>query len=305
MPAAITIHNLTKKYGPFTAVDNISFSIERGECFGMLGPNGAGKTTTLEMIEGLKRPTAGEITVEGVDVRKHPDAVKALIGVQLQSSAFFENLSLLELVNLFAACYNRRVDAKALLAEVQLAEKAGARARQLSGGQKQRLSIAIALVNDPLVLFLDEPTTGLDPQARRNLWDLVKMIKAKGKTIVITTHYMDEAEVLCDRVAIMDHARIIALDATEKLLANSGVGSRIELVTTSSIPDDALRALPAVLAVDRDGPAASLTTSDPQPTLNALFSLERAGTLTMRNLNVRRPTLEDVFLKLTGHTLRD
>jgi ABC-2 type transport system ATP-binding protein len=305
MPPAISISNLTKKYGAFTAVDNISFSIERGECFGMLGPNGAGKTTTLEMIEGLKRPTAGDITVEGVDVRKRPDAVKALIGVQLQSSAFFENLSLLELVNLFAACYNRRVDAKALLAEVQLAEKADARARQLSGGQKQRLSIAIALVNDPLVLFLDEPTTGLDPQARRNLWDLVKMIKAKGKTIVITTHYMDEAEVLCDRVAIMDHAKIIALDATEKLLANSGVGSRIELVTTSSIPDDALRALPAVVAVDRDGPAASLTTSDPQPTLNALFSLERAGTLTMRNLNVRRPTLEDVFLKLTGHHLRD
>ena len=186
----------------------------------------AGKTTTLEMIEGLKRPTSGTITVEGIDVVKNPMAVKAIIGVQLQSAAFFENLTLLELIHTFAACYNRRVDAAALLAEVQLTEKARAKAKELSGGQRQRLSIAVGLVNDPKVLFLDEPTTGLDPQARRNLWELVKTIRNKGKTIVLTTHYMDEAEVLCDRIAIMDHAKIIAMDTTENLLTHANIGSR-------------------------------------------------------------------------------
>jgi ABC-2 type transport system ATP-binding protein len=214
----IEVKGLTKKYGSFTAVDNISLSVRRGETLGILGPNGAGKTTTIEMIEGLKSPTSGTIILDGKDVARETDAVKAVIGVQLQSSSFFEGLNLLELIETFAALYGNKVDPMAMLAEVELTDKAKAQAKELSGGQRQRLSVAIALVNDPQVLFLDEPTTGLDPQARRHLWDLVQKIKAKGKTIILTTHYMDEAEVLCDRIAIMDHGKIIELDTPQALI---------------------------------------------------------------------------------------
>jgi ABC-2 type transport system ATP-binding protein len=305
MPASIEVVNLTKQYGDLTAVDAISFSVERGETFGMLGPNGAGKTTTLEMIEGLKRPTSGSIRVEGLDVRKQTSAVKSIIGVQLQGSSFFENLSLTELIEVFAACYNRKVDAGRLLGDVQLSEKANSKARELSGGQKQRLSIAVALVNDPQVLFLDEPTTGLDPQARRNLWELVKLIKSKGKTVVLTTHYMDEAEVLCDRIAIMDHAKIVAMDTTDQLLAKTGIGSRIEFSATTTLSGESFRAIAGVAGLEQDGESYCLITSDAQATLDALFALGRAGSIQMRGLTVRRATLEDVFLKLTGHRLRE
>ena len=305
MPASIEVTNITKKYGSLTAVNDISFSVHQGETFGVVGPNGAGKTTTLEMIEGLKRPTSGSIQVEGRNVRKEPNAVKAIIGVQLQGSSFFENLSLVELINVFAACYNRKVNARQQLAEVQLTEKAGSRARELSGGQKQRLSIAIALVNDPQVLFLDEPTTGLDPQARRNLWELVRLIKAKGKTVVLTTHYMDEAEVLCDRVAIMDHAKIVALDTTEQLLIKTGADSRIEFTASTALAGETFRALAGVVAMEQEEQTYCLVTSDSQATLDGLFALGRSGAMKMHSLNVRRATLEDVFLKLTGHQLRD
>jgi ABC-2 type transport system ATP-binding protein len=305
MPASIEVANLTKKYGSLMAVDDISFSVEQGETFGVLGPNGAGKTTTLEMIEGLKRPTSGRVLVEGLDVRKQTNAVKSIIGVQLQGSSFFENLSLIELIHVFAACYDRKVDAHQLLAEVQLTEKANNRARELSGGQRQRLSIAIALVNDPKVLFLDEPTTGLDPQARRNLWELVKLIKSKGKTVVLTTHYMDEAEVLCDRIAIMDNARIVALDTTAQLLAKTGIGSRIEFTASTTLTPETFQSLPGVAALERDGETYCLITSDAQATLDSLFALGRGGSMQMQGLTVRRATLEDVFLKLTGHRLRE
>lgn len=229
MQPIIKVTDLVKKYtnrsgGEFEAVRGISLEIQQGETFGILGPNGAGKTTTLEMMEGLKRPTSGTIILDGKNVDLETDAVKEVIGVQLQSSTFFENLNLVELIDTFAALYGRQVDPMALLAEVELTDKAKAQAKELSGGQRQRLSIAIGLVNDPKVIFLDEPTTGLDPQARRHLWDLVRAIKAKGKTVVITTHYMDEAEVLCDRVAIMDGGKIIELatpkQLIEKLLAS-------------------------------------------------------------------------------------
>ncbi|MBV9159529.1 MAG: ABC transporter ATP-binding protein [Candidatus Kaiserbacteria bacterium] len=221
MSAIIEVKNLVKKYGDFTAVDDISFSVEQGETFGILGPNGAGKTTTLEMIEGLKRPTSGTIALDGKDVVRETDAVKSVIGVQLQASTFFESLNLVELLDVFAALYNRTdVDPMALLAEVELTDKAKNEVKELSGGQKQRFSIAVGLVNDPKVLFLDEPTTGLDPQARRHLWELVKQIKAKGKTVILTTHYMDEAEVLCDRIAIMDHGKVIALETPNQLIKN-------------------------------------------------------------------------------------
>jgi ABC-2 type transport system ATP-binding protein len=218
-PAIIEVSGLTKRYArnTLTAVDGISFSVNRGEVFGILGPNGAGKTTTLEMIEGLKTITAGSVTVDGLDVATQSQEVKNIIGVQLQASSFFEELTLKELLELFGSLYHRRVDAMALLADVGLAEKASSFVKELSGGQKQRFSIAAGLVNLPKVLFLDEPTTGLDPQARRNLWELVRDIKARGTTIVLTTHYMEEAEVLCDRIAVMDNARIVALDTVEGL----------------------------------------------------------------------------------------
>ncbi len=218
MPNIIEVKDLTKKYGELLAVDHISFSVKEGEIFGILGPNGAGKTTTLEMIEGLKRPSSGSIMLDGKDVERETEAVKAVIGVQLQSSSFFEALTLTELLDTFGAMYNRRVDPMELLEEVQLTDKAKAQAKELSGGQRQRLSIAIGMVNNPRVLFLDEPTTGLDPQARHNLWDLILQVRKKGTTVVLTTHYMDEAEVLCERVAIMDHGKIVSLDTPRMLI---------------------------------------------------------------------------------------
>lgn len=227
--AIIRIQDLTKRYGAFTAVDGISFEVHRGETFGILGPNGAGKTTTLEMIEGLKGITDGTVLVDGKNVTTQTQEVKSIIGVQLQASSFFESLTLVELLEVFAAMYNLTVDAMELLAEVQLTEKAKNQVKELSGGQKQRFSIAVGLVNRPKVLFLDEPTTGLDPQARRNLWDLVTHIKARGTTVVLTTHYMEEAEVLCDRIAIMDHAQIIALDTVPALKAAAGVDTMEEV----------------------------------------------------------------------------
>jgi ABC-2 type transport system ATP-binding protein len=305
VPSSIEVEHLTKKYGALIAVNDISFNVEKGETFGLLGPNGAGKTTTLEMIEGLKTPTSGSIRVEGFDVQRQTHQVKSIIGVQLQASTFFDNLTVVELIDTFAALYNRKVDAARLLEEVQLGEKAQSRAKELSGGQKQRLSIAVGLVNEPKVLFLDEPTTGLDPQARRNLWELVTAIKGKGKTIVLTTHYMDEAEVLCDRIAIMDNARIVALGTTEKLLSSAGDGSRIEFTAHATPSDESLRAIPGVARLERGDSKYCAVTNDAQATLDALFGLVRQGGLRIDELTVRRPTLEDVFLKLTGHQLRE
>jgi ABC-2 type transport system ATP-binding protein len=215
---AIDVRELRKSYGELVAVDGISFSVKEHEIFGLLGPNGAGKTTTVEILEGLRDADSGEVVVAGVDVRRQAGRVKSLIGVQLQSSAFMDNLTLVELIDLFASVYGRKVDARELLAKVDLEEKARSYVKKLSGGQKQRFSIATALVNDPRVLFLDEPSTGLDPQARRNLWDLVEGLRKEGRCVLLTTHYMEEAEVLCDRVAIMDHGKILKLDTPGSLV---------------------------------------------------------------------------------------
>jgi ABC-2 type transport system ATP-binding protein len=217
-PPIISVTDLRKQYGTLTAVDGVSFEVAEREVFGILGPNGAGKTTTLEMIEGMRPIDAGEAIIDGVDVSADPREVKRRIGIQLQSSAFFDELTLVELLHLFARLYERDVDPMALLSLVDLTEKAKSQVRTLSGGQKQRFSIASALVNDPRVLFLDEPTTGLDPQARRHLWGLVRTIRESGHTVVLTTHYMEEAEELCDRVAIMDRGQIIALDTPDRLV---------------------------------------------------------------------------------------
>ena len=214
----ITVHNLVKKYGTFTAVNNISFTVNEGEIFGLLGPNGAGKSTTLEIIETLRTKTSGTVTVCGCDIDTHANDVKQQIGVQLQKAGFYPGLNLLELLSLFAGLYNQPINAMELLSKVNLQEKAKAKIKELSGGQAQRFSIATTLINKPKIIFLDEPTTGLDPQARRSLWELIKQIKAEGTTVIITTHYMDEAEYLCDRIAIIDAGNIIALNSPDGLI---------------------------------------------------------------------------------------
>lgn len=216
--AIITVKDLVKKYDEFTAVKGISFDVMEGEIFGLLGPNGAGKTTTLEIIETLRDKTSGEIIVDGINLDKSPQEIKRIIGVQLQAAGYYPNLNLKQIIELFAGLYNRQVDPMELLDSVNLRDKAKSKFKELSGGQKQRFSIATTLINNPKIIFLDEPTTGLDPQARRNLWDLIRNLKSKGATIVITTHYMDEAEVLCDRVAIVDSGEIIAIDTPDGLI---------------------------------------------------------------------------------------
>jgi ABC-2 type transport system ATP-binding protein len=246
----ISVQNLVKNYGNFHAVKGISFDVYEGEIFGLLGPNGAGKSTTLEIIETLRTKTSGKVIVHDIDLDKSPDKIKKIIGVQLQASGFYPNLTLIELIDLFGGLYNRKVDAMGLLEQVNLKDKAKSKFKELSGGQKQRFSVATTLINDPLIIFLDEPTTGLDPQARRNLWELVKKIRSKGTTVIITTHYMDEAEYLCDRVAIVDSGEIVALDSPDQLIDN--------LVATG---------------------------------------FERPK-------EVKKANLEDVFIKLTGHSLK-
>ena len=214
----ITVKDLKKNYGAFEAVKGISFDVLEGEIFGLLGPNGAGKSTTLEIMETLRQKTSGEVKVDGMDLDKEPNNIKKIIGVQLQTSGFYPGLNLLELIALFAGLYNQQVDPMGLLQLVNLTDKAKSKYKQLSGGQKQRFSIATTLINQPKIIFLDEPTTGLDPQARRNLWDLIKDIREKGTTVIITTHYMDEAEQLCDRIAILDEGKIIALASPDKMI---------------------------------------------------------------------------------------
>jgi ABC-2 type transport system ATP-binding protein len=247
----ISVKNLKKNYGDFEAVKGISFDVKKGEIFGLLGPNGAGKSTTLEIIETLREKTSGEVLVDGFNLDDSPNEIKKIIGVQLQTSGYYPSLNLTELIQLFAGLYNEVIDPLQLLDSVNLRDKAKAKYKELSGGQKQRFSIATTLINKPRIIFLDEPTTGLDPQARRNLWELIKTIRASGTTVIITTHYMDEAEVLCDRVAIIDSGKIIALNSPDKLID--------ELVDTG---------------------------------------FERPK-------EVKKANLEDVFINLTGHVLRE
>jgi ABC-2 type transport system ATP-binding protein len=218
MAVIISVKDLVKNYGNFEAVKGISFEVFEGEIFGLLGPNGAGKSTTLEIIETLRTKTSGKVHVDGIDLDNNPNEIKKIIGVQLQTSGYYPNLNLVELIDLFAGLYNRKTNAMELLEMVNLKDKAKSKVKELSGGQKQRFSIATTLINDPKIIFLDEPTTGLDPQARRNLWDLVRQIRSKGTTVIMTTHYMDEAEFLCDRVAIVDSGKIVALATPDQMI---------------------------------------------------------------------------------------
>jgi ABC-2 type transport system ATP-binding protein len=309
----VEVRDLVKRYGRSTAVDGVSFSIRRGEIFGILGPNGAGKTTTLEMIEGIRSPDAGEILVDGLNVRRQRRAVQSRIGVQLQTTALFEELTVRETIALFGALYPRALAPSALLREVALEEQGAMRPQNLSGGQRQRLALALALVNDPKLLFLDEPTTGLDPQSRRMLWDTMLRLREQGKTIVLTTHFMDEAQTLCDRIAIMDRARIIAQDTPAGLIALLGASATIECTLTTAeagqagsaaIAADELRALPGVTEVRQGTERALIYTDDMERTLMALLQLAGARQARVERLQVHAPTLEDVFLKLTGRELR-
>ena len=214
----ISVKNLSKNYGDFAAVKGISFDVQKGEIFGLLGPNGAGKSTTLEIIETLRTKTSGEVVVDGFNLDKQPEEIKKIIGVQLQAAGYYPNLTLVELLSMFAGLYNKKITPSDVLNSVNLRDKAKAKYKELSGGQKQRFSIAVTLINQPKIVFLDEPTTGLDPQARRNLWSLIRDIRQRGTTVIITTHYMDEAEILCDRVAIIDAGNIIALASPDQMI---------------------------------------------------------------------------------------
>jgi ABC-2 type transport system ATP-binding protein len=302
----IEARELVKRYGSLTAVDHVSFAVESAEIFGLLGPNGAGKTTTLEMLEGLRTPDAGDATVLGQSVIRRPRSIKERIGVQLQATALPPKTTVAEAIDLFGAFYRRRRPTGELLAEFDLTEKASSLAESLSGGQAQRLSIALALVNDPDLVFLDEPTTGLDPQARLNLWDVIERIHHSAKTVVITTHYMEEAERLCDRVAVIDHGRIVALDTPERLIASYAPGASLEF--DAPAPDDsALRAIPGVDQVEISGEHVTLHATTPEQVLELLFDPQAAwaaSVRSMRDLRVHQGTLEDVFITLTGRTLR-
>ena len=295
----IIAKNIRKTYDDIKAVDGISFEVHRGEVFGMLGPNGAGKTTTVEILEGIRDADYGEANIDGLDVKNNPTEVKSIIGVQLQQNAFFDNLKLSEIVDLYAKLYLSSVNPVEVLDRVGLANRKNAKFNELSGGQKQRLSIAVALVNDPVVLFLDEPTTGLDPQARRQLWELVHQIKSTGTTIVLTTHYMEEAQRLCDRIAIIDQGRVLALDTVDALVTRYGGRSQVsvELVEVAPTPT----VLPESLSVRQCGHSLQWETETPLAELELLS----AAAISVRNVEITRPNLETVFLNLTGRKLRD
>ncbi len=306
----IEIAGLTKRYGDLVAVNEISFTVARGEVFGILGPNGAGKTTTLEMVEGLRRPDRGTIVVDGTPVWPNPKAVKSRIGVQLQATALFDYQKLHEIIYIFGSCYGihrSRPECVALLARVGLEDKADAYAYELSGGQAQRLSIALALVNDPVVTFLDEPTTGLDPRARRALWEVIEQISHSGTTVVLTTHYMEEAERLCDRVAVMDLGRIMALDVPRVLVNSLGAEATITFTLDEEAPLPDLCELDGVSNCDAlvDERGYSIVADDAQRAVISLLDLAAERRLTVRNLDVKGANLEDVFLHMTGRKLSD
>ena len=317
---AVQVRDLVKTYrkpggGILKAVDGISFEVERGEIFGFLGPNGAGKTTTLEIIEGVRKPTSGEVRVLGVDPRRDLEKVKEIIGVQLQAASYFSLLTIEEILELFGSFYPKRRSVAELLETVGLTDKRKAYVRQLSGGQQRRFSVAAALVNDPQVIFLDEPTTGLDPQMRHNLWELVQRLNQdEGKTIVITTHYMEEAELLADRVAIIDHGKIQAVDTPRALIGRLNGSGRIQFATTSPVQIAELARLPGVTeAASRDngdaaavGPATyELRVTEPKAAVSAVLEWSQRRGVELRGLEVVPGTLEDVFLQLTGRALRE
>ena len=299
----VTVRDLRKSYGDLRAVDGISFTVKKGEIFGLVGPNGAGKTTTWEILEGLRRAESGDIHVAGIDVRQHRRKLREIIGVQLQATAMFERLTARETLEVFGGMYRQNLPPDRLLKLVNLEEKADDWTEKLSGGQKQRLAVALALVNDPEIVFLDEPTTGLDPQARRSLWDVMAELRTMGKTVMLTTHYMEEAERLCDRVGVMDHGKILALDRPGQLIKDFEQRDAVEFGANGDA--SAFGTLPGVEEVNVEDGRVTLYTRQLEKTLTAVFELARTRGLNVEDFRVRNASLEDVFLHLTGRRIRE
>ena len=301
--AAIRVKGLCKSYGSTVAVDDVSFEVGRGEIFGIVGPNGAGKTTTVECVTGMRNPEGGKIQVAGLDPRNQGTELRRCIGVQLQKAALPERLKVWEALDLYAAFYDRPVDWRGLMQQWGLAEKRDTRFENLSGGQQQRLFVALALLNDPEIVFLDEITTGLDPQARHASWDLIRGIRDAGKTVVLVTHFMDEAERLCDRVAIVDEGKIIALDTPEALVRNLDAETTVSFTAPESFDLRTLRSVDEVRSVEREEDRVVVRGSG-SLLVRVVVALDRQG-ITPTDLNTGSANLEDVFLALTGRTLRD
>lgn len=311
MSNAILCRDLKKRYdsrgGAVDAVNGLDLEVEPGECFGLLGPNGAGKTTTIEILEGLLAPTAGEVRVLDRRWGEDDDALRQRLGITLQETRLSEKLTVFETLTLFRSFYARGLEPTAVMERVGLTDKANAYVGKLSGGQRQRLAVACALVGDPELLFLDEPTTGLDPQARRQLWDILRNFKSLGRTIMLTTHYMDEAERLCDRIAIVDHGKVIALGTPTELIAGIGGEHLIEfaLEGPAECAEAALTSLPAVVSVRREEDAYILAVTAPHLTVPALLQQLQTERRSLARLTTRHASLEDVFVTLTGRHLRD
>jgi len=323
--AELAIHcaGLTKRYesrtGPVDAVNGLDLEVSTGGCFGLLGPNGAGKTTTIEILEGLLAPTSGQVEVLGMAWRRNEDALRQRIGISLQETRFAEKLSVHETLSLFRSFYRKGMEPAAAMDLVSLGEKKGSWVGKLSGGQRQRLAVACALVGDPDLLFLDEPTTGLDPQSRRQLWEIIRDFGARGRTVMLTTHYMDEAERLCDQVAVVDHGKVIALGSPADLIARLGGDHVVEFAVNGAagqaadaghhdagaLNEAALMALPAVSGVRMEATGISLTVTQPHVAIPGLLQMLRSESLELARLTTRHVSLEDVFVTLTGRHLRD
>ncbi len=308
MENIIEVSNLRKYYKTVKAVDDISFSIAAGKVFALLGPNGAGKTTTVEILEGLRRADSGRITYFGKEITKVNFELKEKIGVQLQNTVFFESLTVKETLKGFSGLYEKKFDIDILVKKLELEEKLNSKIKTLSGGQKQRLAIAVALVNDPDIVFLDEPTTGLDPQARRMLWDFINELKLSGKTIILTTHYMEEAEYLSDFVNIVDHGKVIACGTVEQLIDSIGMKSIIRFHSNkkfdSYFKGENIKIIEDT-ALSSEKKIYEIQTDNVETTLSNIFETTRKNSLSISEIAIRQPNLEDVFLKLTGRTLRD
>jgi ABC-2 type transport system ATP-binding protein len=300
----ISVAGIRKTYGQVVAIDDVSFDVRQGEIFGLIGPNGAGKTTTMECVEGLRRPDRGSVSVLGLDPLRHASALQRRIGVQLQEAQLQKRIKVREAVDLWASLYPSAIDTGALLEQLGLTEKKNAWFMTLSGGQKQRLFIALALINDPEVVFLDELTTGLDPQARRAIWDLVRGIRERGKTVVLTTHLMEEAERLCDRVAIIDHGRIIDLETPDALVARHCPERTVVLSTDDVAVVERIERLERAESVARSGRRLTARGRDDDFVSDVIHCLSESGAR-VTDFRTERPTLEDVFLRLTGRPIRD
>jgi ABC-2 type transport system ATP-binding protein len=301
----IRVEGLQKTYGETRAVDGVSFEVRAGSIFGLLGPNGAGKTTTVEVLEGLRQPDAGEVRVLGIDPVRNADDLRARIGVSLQTAALYPKLTVEELLALFRGFYPSGRAPADLIELMDLGEKRTTRTQNLSGGQRQRLSVALALVNDPELVFLDEPTTGMDPAARRALWDVIEGLRTAGHTVLLTTHYLEEAEVLCDRVAIMDHGKILEEGTVEELVSRRFRERAVRFDAIDGLGDSQLQAMPGVTSVKREEGEVLVYTGDVAATIGGILAAAESLGVEPSNLGIRRATLEDVFLDLTGRALRD